>query len=283
MPPADVLASQRAREVECERELKLLRESHSSEESGMQDVRFMRSDSSGSDGESSLAAAVDSLRVQHDSHPSPTTSVTLIEFISQLLQHLPENGSQFLKDYLQVLHQGNQTTIKIVTCEMLEGIEAAVLNNQNVWDGPSIMCCSAWLCTVSVVGGNGLGLRLRRALHALLQYATDEQVEALGRIMSETLCTPELLLELSDAVQGPLGAPRNLATHLVQLALDKEECFSVRLRYTLVQLTGRAAAAGLKRRWAPALLQLPHSAPRTDRLKMAVAASKLQLLFHDKN
>lgn len=120
MPPADVLASQRAREVECERELQLLRDMHSLEEAGPQDALIMRSDSSGSEGEHALAAAVDFLRVQPDVHSSPNESVKLVELISRLLQHLPENEFQFVQDYLDVLQQGNPNVTNFVTFQVIK-------------------------------------------------------------------------------------------------------------------------------------------------------------------
>ncbi|CAG5017281.1 unnamed protein product [Parnassius apollo] len=296
MPSADIIASQRAREEECERELRLLRELHACNDQKPDivtqvDTRMIHSDSSGSEGEGALAAAVDALRVQPMNNTSLPVTVDLIDFISQLIEQLPEYDTQFLQDYLKVLQQGNPTITQHVTNEVLSGIEAALQSEQSVWAGGGVVCCGAWLCGASLRAASAPAasprapaLRTRRALHALLQHATDQQVDELGRIMSVTLRTPQLLLELSDAVQGAPGAPRNLATQLLKSALEKEKSLGV--RYTLVQLAGRAAACGERRaaaelRDALAAAPRPHHNP--DHLKVAVGASKLELLFRAKD
>ncbi|XP_068625692.1 uncharacterized protein [Battus philenor] len=230
MPSAEVLASQRAREEECERKLRSLQDPHVDDEQ----QQAANGDSSGSEGESALVAAVDQLCMQ-PAQTSSHSAVDLVSIIRQLLKSLPESDSQFLQDYLTVLQQGAPEVIQFANQELLAGIEVALQGERGAWTAGAVLCCGAWLCArccavgaasggsaaegVGTAGGAGAsGLRLRRALHALLRLADDHQAEELGRVLCAALRPPQLL-ELCDVTAGAPGAPRALALRLAEHAL----------------------------------------------------------------
>lgn len=112
MPPADVLASQRAREQECERELRLLREQHAPDDDkcNSEELQSTPSNSSELDGELAYLEAADA--------PTRLESVNMSDLITQLIANLPESDTQFLKDYLIVLQQNSPDVIKLVNKEV---------------------------------------------------------------------------------------------------------------------------------------------------------------------
>ncbi|VVC88184.1 unnamed protein product, partial [Leptidea sinapis] len=111
MPSAEVLASQRARDEECEEELRQLRLQYEKQEAT---VRLVGCDSSGSESEASLTAAVDALRVTSGSTtPEPDAA----QIIAKLANELIEYDTIFLPQYLEVLLTKKRDIICSVTNE----------------------------------------------------------------------------------------------------------------------------------------------------------------------
>ncbi|KPJ10038.1 hypothetical protein RR48_03826 [Papilio machaon] len=253
MPPADVLASQRAREQECERELRLLRELHTPDD-----------DKCPSEEVHSNSSELEELGlVEAEDAPTKHVSVNMSNLIAQLLAHLPEGNSQFLKVYLEVLQQDSPAVIQYVNKEMLCVIETGLAEACG-WVQGAAVCCVTWLCMLCLVGE--AGLRGWRALHALLQHTTAQQVLEVSHAVCSAVRAPRLLLRLSDALRGP-GGPARLADHLVHYALTQcesegPEAGSWR-SLTHVQLAGRSAAAGRP----PPRLAAPRHRDHKDALK----------------
>ncbi|XP_013165526.1 PREDICTED: uncharacterized protein LOC106116296 isoform X1 [Papilio xuthus] len=272
MPPADVLASQRAREQECERELRLLRELHAADNGKCTLEELQSTPSNSSELDELLLVEANDASTRH-------VSVKMSDFITQLTAHLPEGDSQFLRDYLEVLQHESPDITKLVNKEMLSVIEAGLAGACGWLQGASV-CCIVWLCALCLAGE--AGLRGRRALHAQLQHATTQQLLEVSHVMCGALQAPHLLLRLSDALRGP-GAPARLADHLVHHALTQcesqgSDAGSWR-SLTHVQLAGRAAAAG---RPAPRLAA-PRNRDHKDAIKMAVAVCRLDHLCRNNN
>ncbi|XP_037295790.1 uncharacterized protein LOC119189632 [Manduca sexta] len=100
MPAADELASQRERELLCEQELRALSASH-----------VARCDSSGSEGEAALAAAVQALSVLAAPTPPAATpdALSTRSVLSALLPHLPP--AAFLNKYLHATDYLDDATL----------------------------------------------------------------------------------------------------------------------------------------------------------------------------
>ncbi|XP_037301088.1 uncharacterized protein LOC115453065 isoform X2 [Manduca sexta] len=104
MPAADELASQRERELLCEQELRALSASH-----------VARCDSSGSEGEAALAAAVQALSVLAAPTPPAATpdALSTRSVLSALLPHLPP--AAFLNKYLHATDYLDDATLTALT------------------------------------------------------------------------------------------------------------------------------------------------------------------------
>ncbi|KAL0861191.1 hypothetical protein ABMA27_009672 [Loxostege sticticalis] len=187
MPTAEELASQRAREAECERELQALRASDT-------EVCLHTADSSGSEGEAALAAAVTALRVKAAARAGPPS---LVDLLTPMLAH--------------TLREATPAALATLTQDVCEATVSAQVHSRE-----EVAVAAVWLCAASVgASSRDLRRRSRRALHGLLGHGhfADPDGEA-SRALSAAVIGGNLgattYLELADAVEA---APANAHFH----------------------------------------------------------------------
>ncbi|KAL0811615.1 hypothetical protein ABMA28_009987 [Loxostege sticticalis] len=305
MPTAEELASQRAREAECERELQALRASDT-------EVCLHTADSSGSEGEAALAAAVTALRVKAAARAGPPS---LVDLLTPMLARLPQG---YLPDaLLDTLREATPAALATLTQDVCEATVSAQVHSRE-----EVAVAAVWLCAASVgASSRDLRRRSRRALHGLLGHGhfADPDGEA-SRALSAAVIGGNLgattYLELADAVEA---APANAHFHrqlLLAALADLLQCkaqpeaddscgcawaaSSVAASWAklppatcgaCVRVAGRIARACAcphacaphRARLLTTLAAAPPGAARAapDRLEVLVAAQKLQLLFRE--
>ncbi|CAH2985119.1 unnamed protein product [Chilo suppressalis] len=180
MPSAELLATQRAREEACEQELMTLRAHH--------DVAAL-TDSSGSEGEAALAAAVGALVMAGGASLSPGTSP------------LPGLLARLAPAHASALLQATPDTLETLTDEVCGAVESECLHSEQ-----EVVFAGAWLC----VRGAGAGRRIRRALHRLLEshafhHLSETSFESLSRALLETREPSFLRAEMADVLSAAAG------------------------------------------------------------------------------
>lgn len=200
MPPAEEVAEQRAREQECERQLELLRQRARDDE---QAAALRRSDSSGSEGELALAAAVTALSVRPgDAYDQPAAALW-----AALAPDLPPY------DQLQWSAPAAQLQRAVLA------VGAALAAECAAWPDGELLSAAA-LLTVAVLARESRSRRAAaRALHALLEErATAAQVAVLSGAMLRWLPPARLRLRLSDALRSGGGGGADRAADALSAA-----------------------------------------------------------------
>lgn len=133
MPTAEELASQRAREAECERELQALRASDT-------EVCLHTADSSGSEGEAALAAAVTALRVKAAARAGPPS---LVDLLTPMLARLPQG---YLPDaLLDTLREATPAALATLTQDVSKS--KIILSNKSPHPQPRVVLLAySFLC-----------------------------------------------------------------------------------------------------------------------------------------
>ncbi|XP_052749169.1 uncharacterized protein LOC113514388 [Galleria mellonella] len=274
MPSAEVLASERAREEECEREIEQLRCEHEAA------ARLAHSDSSSSESEV-LSAAVDALRVQA-AQPPGLTRPCPARLLADLLRHMRPEHTLFIRDYLEMIQQADPNIIDDITYDVTSSILWSLSTagtEKGMWGEAETLGVGSWLCAACVWGANphapppglqpphtprGTRARIRRALHCLLDVADTQHVRKLAHVMECTLTEPLMRLELAEAAGGAGGtfaaqllhaALRDLLaptakensqasaispSELAELVRMRWRSLSADERHAVVQLTGRS-------------------------------------------
>ncbi|KAJ8709911.1 hypothetical protein PYW08_009915 [Mythimna loreyi] len=295
MPSAEELAEQRARELERERQLEQLRQRARDDE---RVAELRHSDSSGSEGEQALAAAVTALSVRAERPPAPRPSAAALW--EALLPLLPPHAA--------ALHAWPGAPA-------VHALTAALAGAAGAWPLDELLCAAAVLSVALLAHESRCRRAASRAAHALLDdHATSDQVAVLTDMLLTALPSARTRLQLSDALRsgGAAGAdcvaaalagaaalqllrappaPRDLQ-HVARACGAWGACDAA-ARGLCVQLAGRllAAAPGggsaQARERLLAHLALPPApaggAHLPDRLKALVGVSKLKLLFSAKN
>ncbi|XP_047035808.1 uncharacterized protein LOC124641685 [Helicoverpa zea] len=276
MPSAEELASQRARELECERQLQELRERDAERPAALR-----HSDSSGSESELLAAAATAlSLRARPPPAAAPALWAALAPRLPPAARRLPARRLPRLAQALCAAPPAED-----------------------------VLSCAALLLVVAAAATREAP-RAARALHALLDdRATPDQISELVGVVLASFPCPRTRLQLSDALRsgGAGGADRAAAAlagaALLELvggeagggadvarlarAAAAWRAEGAEARVAALALAGRVLAAQAAPPDARERL-LAHLAPppaagadaqRPDRLKVLVGASKLRLLF----
>ncbi|XP_059045541.1 uncharacterized protein LOC131841271 [Achroia grisella] len=277
MPSAEALASERAREKECEREIEQMRCEHEAT------ARFAHSDSSSSESEV-LSAAVEALQVQ--STPPSLTRPDPSHLLGDLLQLMRPEHSLFIRDYLDMIQHADSVTIDHITYDatssILWSVSAAAMG-AGTWGEAEIVGVGAWLCAACLWGEPAhpspsqplpsgtttrpprtTRARLRRALHCLLDIANPQHVQSLTHVMVRAVKEPLARLELAEAAGGgeltsgllhaalrdllstdshqedsePPG--RSSPNELAELVCSRWRSLSADARYAVVQVASRA-------------------------------------------
>ncbi|XP_053619763.1 uncharacterized protein LOC128680560 isoform X2 [Plodia interpunctella] len=270
MPSAEVVASQRARAEECERELQRLRELHERQDSALHagtgtpatniaPIAASRSNSSGSEGETALVSAVEALRVSGAAPaPAPAPAAVAVSRLS------PRAGA-LCRAYCAALAAVSGAAADVLTDEIITGIwswlsgldpESPGLELEE--DGArslgddEVLSVGAWLCALlaeparavharavhaRAVHARAVHARARRALHALLAAASDRQVWSLWRALLPAL-EPRALPALAQALAGQCevmtaALHRAALTRLLQPREHDEQEICVRALSTL--------------------------------------------------
>ncbi|XP_060807032.1 uncharacterized protein LOC132903263 [Amyelois transitella] len=232
MPSAEVLASQRARAEECERELQQLRAQHDLQEMELEAGSAentpptvpSRSDSSGSEGETALASAVEALRVGGAAAGAAAAESrpALGAVLARVLQQLPDTARALCAAYSDALTAGRD--VDVLTDELLTGVGSWLGGLAGEEGGPlsesptddEVVGVGAWLSALAL---GAPAPRARRALHALLAAAADRQVHKLACVLVPALEEARWRLDLVTALQAA-GRPQ-LALTLCQCALTQ--------------------------------------------------------------
>ncbi|XP_041978093.1 uncharacterized protein LOC121732314 [Aricia agestis] len=212
MPSADVIASQRAYEEVCEQELHKMRSQYECE-----DVVTICHDSSGSEGEASLAAAVEALKVQNSQATSQLDA-------GQLLQKFIASASDwditFLQDYLDVLKNEDASTVRHVTDNIISSIEDVVkqsVRSGNTLNEQELQVVGLWLCAASLWNSPRVA-SARRCLQVLLGYLTEQQLQQWCDVVGRSLDSAALV-QASDVIAAPPPAARAASAALLRAAL----------------------------------------------------------------
>ncbi|CAB3232598.1 unnamed protein product [Arctia plantaginis] len=301
IPSADELASQREREVENERKLKELRERLANDD----DVTLARHDSSSSESDAALAAAVTVMSVDCAlaavAAGPPRHAPRAADLLAALARGLPAAARPLLED----------SNVALRLPEVVASASALVAADDEPWTDDEVWALGALLAGAALAHDPAPRREALRALHTLLERrATAAQAHALGRMMLDALPAARTRLELSDALRAGGGPTcEALATLALDVALvdsldpparGRESLsrlaeamgagwarLAPELRYTTLQLLGRRLAVASEderearsRLLAPlAPSQIGHDTQAPEKLKVLVCASKLRLLF----
>ncbi|KAM3958668.1 uncharacterized protein ACR2FA_007307 [Aphomia sociella] len=240
MPPAEVLASERAREEECEREIELLRHEDERGAGGAGGAGGGGAAGEGeAEGDAQLAAAVRALRLPADAAAAPPPAARVLD---RLLQHTPPEHAGLLRHYRDVVRHADAATAERVIYHLTSCIARALCEARPAWGEADTRGAAAWLCVACVCACGGRA-RTRRALHRLLDAAEHKHVESLARLMERALPEWRARAELADAARGAGAAGRALAAHLLRAALRDELRDERRdelpARLAVLQLTAR--------------------------------------------
>ncbi|KAJ8715835.1 hypothetical protein PYW07_010317 [Mythimna separata] len=299
MPSAEELAEQRAREREREQQLEQLRQRARDDE---RVAALRHSDSSGSEGELALAAAVTALSVRAPP-PVPPARPAAAALWAALAPLLPPPAAA-----LQQWLSGPAPPLG----RAVEALAGSLAAEAGAWPLDEVLCAGALLSVALLAHESRCRRAAARAAHALLDdHATSEQVSALSDVLLAALPAARVRLTLSDALRSGAAAgadcvaaaltgaamlqllrappaPRGLQ-HVAHAAGAWAACDAA-ARATCVQLAGRLLAAAPGHAACARLLAhlgLPPApaalAHHPDRLKALVGVSKLKLLFSAKN
>lgn len=215
MPSAGEVASQRETERSCERELRLLRAQRGPAEGGRGDgpVAPARSDSSGSEGEAALAAAVTALRVA----PRPETpraacgAASFLAALPPLLPSAAAGPALALRRALPADARAARASLRRV----VRGATAALAgaDGRATWPDADVVGAGCALCAAVLAGAPGARAALRRLLD---ERAAPSAADELARLAADAAPEPRARLRLADAARGgpPGGGAAPFAAHL---------------------------------------------------------------------
>ncbi|CAH0721354.1 unnamed protein product, partial [Brenthis ino] len=134
--------------------------------------------------------------------------------LQELIMVLSEYDTKFLTDYLDVLKKNNMSTISRVTGDIISTIEMIISKEKEegrTLQEPVMVVLVSWLCA-SMLWDAPRVPSARPALHALLPLLTENEAQRVADAWERlTQLAADArgrlaLLELRDAVAGPLGA-----------------------------------------------------------------------------
>ncbi|XP_032523560.2 uncharacterized protein LOC116774888 isoform X1 [Danaus plexippus] len=184
-----------------------------------------------------LVESVDTLRVtEADSLPVKTQTKKLLE---NFIQDLTEYDTTLLKQYLDILHNNNQTVIKDVSNNIVSSIEQ-VLRQQSVghyeWPENVLMVTLSWLVVSILCLADPHVKPPYRVLSELLTQTTMKE-----RVRLATACwrhlSPDQLIELADVAIGPGGRMDTEIRDEQHLAIDEVEGQDTSLTDLLLRAT----------------------------------------------
>ncbi|XP_048486453.1 uncharacterized protein LOC105379990 [Plutella xylostella] len=163
MPDADVLALQRAQEAMRDMEIRRLREQACRLETG--EVALFGTDSSGSEGEASLAATLDQLAVIPSS-PTDTALPPLDALLEVFAENVP-GDKEFCRELLQCLKEARSDAGKVVDCLVTN--VTLLLTCDDTWTDEEFLNVCVSLLSVCACGGGARGRGARGAAAVLRQ------------------------------------------------------------------------------------------------------------------
>ncbi|CAG9134838.1 unnamed protein product [Plutella xylostella] len=172
MPDADVLALQRAQEAMRDMEIRRLREQAGRLETG--EVALFGTDSSGSEGEASLAATLDQLAVIPSS-PTDTALPPLDALLEVFAENVP-GDKEFCRELLQCLKEARSDAGKVVDC--LVSNVTLLLTCDDTWMDEEFLNVCVSLLSVCACGGGGRGRGARGAAAVLRQLVDNVATRA---------------------------------------------------------------------------------------------------------
>ncbi|KAJ0170661.1 hypothetical protein K1T71_013433 [Dendrolimus kikuchii] len=294
MPTAEELASQRAREERVER---ALRDGCAGAEGAP------RGDSSESEGEEALAAAVDALLVEPGG--SARRRLSARDLLAEMMAALPRPHPPFLEEFHDTVSELQAPAARAMVYELAVSVGELVALEEEPWSEEETTGVGLWLCAALAWSAPPVPrLRVARALRTLLADRCDAaQAHALGAACCAAFADTRTRLALCDAVAGAvvgadhfadalLGAALADALHLQQPIAREglEELVSRQwrtleegARLAALRPLGRAMARGWLRGGVPGALAPPAAAVPAhhslDRLEVAPKVSKLRCLF----
>ncbi|XP_061380010.1 uncharacterized protein LOC133319476 isoform X2 [Danaus plexippus] len=197
-----------------------------------------------------LVESVDTLRVtEADSLPVKTQTKKLLE---NFIQDLTEYDTTLLKQYLDILHNNNQTVIKDVSNNIVSSIEQ-VLRQQSVghyeWPENVLMVILSWLVVSILCLADPHVKPPYRVFSELLTQTTMKE-----RVRLATACwrhlSPDQLIELADVAIGPGGRMDTEIRDEQHLAIDEVEGQDTSLTDLLLRATlGRLQTTSAEPQW----------------------------------
>ncbi|XP_048001791.1 uncharacterized protein LOC125238473 isoform X2 [Leguminivora glycinivorella] len=212
MPPASQVASLRAREDAAER---ALQDIHENNDPLLVSLSRSTSQSSTSEeGEAALSAAVSALQVDETPPHTRGMCAERLQLLTAIRDNLSEDR-EFLDSYIKMMKE-KPGAVDGVTEHILQGISSALISGRS----PNIPSAAVWLLSVAL--STPRSLRTRRALHAILDQASDKQVNVLAAASCAAIQDADQLLAAYDAVRtGTKRGADQLAAILLAHAMAR--------------------------------------------------------------